>query len=146
VYVHSLLPCRSSFLLRLVAPTTSSTAAPTCASALAERAACRLLLLWARHVALLRPLSCRGKLVLAKDLAELQLVVGQGLHPLDATSPALRYMTGLGFRGQGTGLSSSPLGAGSASEPGWWGWCVCDVVLLLMMPRCHSFCSVMLCY
>jgi hypothetical protein len=37
-------------------------------------------------------LSQQGKLVLAKDLGEVQLVVGQGLFPLEALGPAHRYV------------------------------------------------------
>jgi hypothetical protein len=53
-------------------------------------AAGRLLMLWVRQACLLRHLSQQGKLVLAKDLGEVQLVVGQGLFPLEALGPAHR--------------------------------------------------------
>lgn len=56
---------------------------PSCAAALVERMASRLLLFFARHASLVRPLGAKGKLQLAKDLAELQLGVGQVLWPLE---------------------------------------------------------------
>lgn len=52
-------------------------------------------MLWVRHACLLRPLGEQGKLQLAKDLGELQLVVGQGLFSLDAMGPVNRW--GLGW-------------------------------------------------
>ena len=76
-------------------PTPSPTV-PSVGSSLAERAAARLLMLWVRHACLLRPLSEQGKLQLAKDLGELQLVIGQGLFPLDAMGPVNRC--GFGFK------------------------------------------------
>jgi hypothetical protein len=48
-------------------------------------------MLWVRQACLLRLLGQTGKLVLAKDLGEMQLVVGQGLFPLEALGPAHRY-------------------------------------------------------
>ncbi|GFR42609.1 hypothetical protein Agub_g3540 [Astrephomene gubernaculifera] len=72
---------RAEFLSRFVPP--PSPAVPSCAAALVERMACRLLVFFVRHAALLRPLSQAGKLLVAKDLAELQAAVGQHLHPLE---------------------------------------------------------------
>jgi hypothetical protein len=83
--------CRSEYLNRFVpAP---SPQVPSCGSTLAERCAGRLLMLWVRHASLLRPLDQTGRLQLAKDLAEMTLVVGQGLFPLEATGPAHRWVT-----------------------------------------------------
>lgn len=80
--------CRSEFLRHFVpAPSPS---VPSVGSTLAERAAGRLLMLWLRHAALLRPLGQGGKLQLAKDLGEVQLVVGQGLFPLEPLGPPHR--------------------------------------------------------
>ncbi|MEW5299136.1 MAG: hypothetical protein WDW36_002180 [Sanguina aurantia] len=72
---------RSEYLSRFVPPPSPNV--PSCVSSLAERMACRILLFWVRHAALLRPLTQDGKLQLAKDLAELQLAVGTHLSPLD---------------------------------------------------------------
>jgi hypothetical protein len=47
-------------------------------------------MLWVRQACLLRSLGQTGKLVLAKDLGEVQLVVGHGLFPLEALGPAHR--------------------------------------------------------
>lgn len=49
-------------------------------------------MLWVRSACLLRPLGPQGKLQLAKDLGELQMVVGQGLFPQDALGPAHRWV------------------------------------------------------
>lgn len=65
---------------------------PSVGSTLAEVAAGRLLMLWVRQACLLRALSQNSKLVLAKDLGEVQLVVGQGLFPLEALGPAHRWV------------------------------------------------------
>lgn len=56
---------------------------PSCAASLVERMAARLLMFFVRHASLVRPLGPTGKLQVAKDLAELQLSVGQNLWPLE---------------------------------------------------------------
>lgn len=81
-------PNRAEYLSKFIpAPSPS---VPSVCSTLVERAAGRLLMLWVRSACLLRPLGGEGKLQLAKDLGELQMVVGQGLFPLDALGPAHR--------------------------------------------------------
>ncbi|EFJ53077.1 component of oligomeric golgi complex 5 [Volvox carteri f. nagariensis] len=72
---------RSEFLSRFLPPPTPSV--PSCVGSLVERMACRLLVFFVRHASLLRPLTQAGKLLVAKDLAELQAAVGQQLHPLE---------------------------------------------------------------
>jgi hypothetical protein len=79
---------RSEYLSKFIPPPSPSV--PSVCSTLVERAAGRLLMLWVRSACLLRPLGPQGKLQLAKDLGELQMVVGQGLFPLDALGPAHR--------------------------------------------------------
>ncbi|KAF8065824.1 COG5 [Scenedesmus sp. PABB004] len=81
---------RAEYLNRFIPPL--SPAVPSVGSSLAERAAARLLMLWLRHACLLRPLGQGGKLQLAKDMAELQLVVGQGLYQVEAMGPANRCL------------------------------------------------------
>lgn len=54
-------PCRSDYLSRFVPPPSPNT--PSCVGALVERMACRVLLFFVRHAALLRPLSQAGKLL-----------------------------------------------------------------------------------
>lgn len=53
--------CRSEFLSRFVPPPSPSM--PSCVGSLVERMACRLLVFFVRHAALLRPLSQAGKLL-----------------------------------------------------------------------------------
>jgi hypothetical protein len=79
---------RSEYLSKFIPPPSPSV--PSVCSSLVERSAGRLLMLWVRAACLLRPLGEGGKLQLAKDLGELQMVVGQGLFPLDALGPAHR--------------------------------------------------------
>jgi len=79
---------RSEYLSKFIPPPGPSV--PSVCSSLVERAAGRLLMLWVRAACLLRPLGQQGKLQLAKDLGELQMVVGQGLFPLDALGPPHR--------------------------------------------------------
>ncbi|KAK1261004.1 hypothetical protein QJS04_geneDACA018079 [Acorus gramineus] len=50
---------------------------------LVRRMASRVLTLFIRHAALVRPLSEAGKLRLARDMAELELAVGQNLFPVE---------------------------------------------------------------
>ncbi|GLC41103.1 hypothetical protein PLESTM_001156100 [Pleodorina starrii] len=72
---------RGEFLSRFVPPPSPSV--PSCVGSLVERMACRVLVFFVRHASLLRPLTQAGKLLVAKDLAELQAAVGQQLHPLE---------------------------------------------------------------
>jgi hypothetical protein len=78
--------------MRFSPPPTPS--APSAAGQLCERAAGRLLMYFVRHAALLRPLPPPAKLQLAKDMAELQAGVGQGLWPLEGLGPAVRCLRG----------------------------------------------------
>ena len=100
-------------------------------------------MMWVRAACLLRPLGEGGKLQLAKDLGELQMVVGQGLFPLDALGPAHRSVWWWGvcvggggegggvcvWRGGGqlqlvVGQGTFPCGrTGPAHRRVWW--CVC---------------------
>ena len=72
---------RSEFLSKFVPPPSPTVASPV--AALAERMACRTLSFFVRHASLARPLSPRGRLQLAKDMAEMQLAVGTALFPLE---------------------------------------------------------------
>jgi hypothetical protein len=69
-----------------------TTTAPSAVGQLCERTAGRLLMYFVRHAALLLPLPPPAKLQLAKDLAELQAGVGQGLWPLEGLGPAVRCL------------------------------------------------------
>ena len=64
------------------------------ARALEQRLACRVLVFFVRHAALVRPLSVPGKLQLAKDAAELEAAVEQHLLPAEALGAPLRALRG----------------------------------------------------
>ncbi|KAG2437843.1 hypothetical protein HXX76_005461 [Chlamydomonas incerta] len=100
---------RSEFLSRFVPPPSPSM--PSCVGSLVERMACRLLVVFVRHAALLRPLSQSGKLLVAKDLAELQAAVGQQLHPLEQLGQPYRAVKA--FRAllftPAAGIAANPL-------------------------------------
>ena len=100
--LHLLAVCRSEYLTKFIPQPSPSTA--SCISNLAERMAARLVTFWLRHACLLRPLSQPGKLQLARDLGELQPLVGQGLYPLEALGlvhKALRAFRALLFTEDG---------------------------------------------
>jgi len=65
---------------------------PGVSEALARRAAERLVTIFVRHAALLRPLSENGKLRLAKDMAELELAVGQNLYSVTQLGGSYRAL------------------------------------------------------
>eukprot|EP00798_Chlamydomonas_sp_ICE-L_P027164 gene27164-2403_t len=75
---------RSDFLSKFV-PVPSPNV-PSCVGSLVERMACRLLTFF------VRPLNQTGKLQVAKDMAELQLCIGQQLFPLEQLGPSYRVM------------------------------------------------------
>ena len=84
---------------------------PSCASSLVERMAARLLMFFVRHASLVRPLGPVGKLQVAKDLAELQLCVGQMLWPLEQLPMpfrALKAFRALLFQ-EASGVLTGPL-------------------------------------
>ncbi|WIA17060.1 hypothetical protein OEZ85_013963 [Tetradesmus obliquus] len=115
---------RSEFLAKFIpAPSPN---VPSVGSTLAEVAAGRLLMLWVRQACLLRALSQNSKLVLAKDLGEVQLVVGQGLFPLEALGPAHRCLRA--FR--------ALLFAEHSSLPG--AACLKDLPASLVLHHCFS--------
>ncbi|GLI63871.1 hypothetical protein VaNZ11_006987 [Volvox africanus] len=100
---------RSEFLSRFVPPPTPSVS--SCVGSLVERMACRLLVFFVRHASLLRPLTQAGKLLVAKDLAELQASVGQQLQPLEqlgAPFRAVKAFRALLFTSVGD-IGSNPL-------------------------------------
>ncbi|GIL71669.1 hypothetical protein Vretimale_885 [Volvox reticuliferus] len=100
---------RGEFLSRFVPPPTPSVS--SCVGSLVERMACRLLVFFVRHASLLRPLTQAGKLLVAKDLAELQASVGQQLQPLEqlgAPYRAVKAFRALLFTSAGD-IGSNPL-------------------------------------
>lgn len=80
-----LLHCRMEYFSRFVP--TPSPSLPSFAGALLARMAARIFVFTVRHAALLRPLSQPGKLQLAKDLAEVEVAVGQHIWPLQGIGP-----------------------------------------------------------
>lgn len=89
----SIMHFRSEFLSKLLAGTTSSVAPVSgelISAGLARKLASRVLLFWVRHAAMVRPLSEVGKLQLISDMAELELVVGQSLFPVEQLGSSYR--------------------------------------------------------
>lgn len=113
-YMEELQKCilhfRSEFLSRLLPSTTNAKTAgtETICTRLVRRMASRVLIFFIRHASLVRPLSESGKLRMARDMAELELTVGQNLFPVEqlgAPYRALRAFRPLIF------LETSQLGA-----------------------------------
>ncbi|KAK9691342.1 hypothetical protein RND81_09G191000 [Saponaria officinalis] len=97
-YMEELQKCilhfRSEFLSRLLP--SSKTATPTgsesISTKLARGMASRVLMFFIRHASLVRPLSESGKLRMARDMAELELAVGQNLFPVEQLGPPYRAL------------------------------------------------------
>ncbi|XP_042478504.1 conserved oligomeric Golgi complex subunit 5 [Macadamia integrifolia] len=113
-YMEELQKCvlrfRSEFLSRLLPSTANAigAGAENICTTLVRRMASRVLIFFIRHAALVRPLSESGKLRMARDMAELELAVGQNLFPvqqLGAPYRALRAFRPVIF------LETSQLGA-----------------------------------
>lgn len=105
---------RAEFLSKLLpsspASATSLKGDSICAY-LTRKIASRVLVFFVRHAALVRPLSESGKLRMARDMAELELAIGQNLFPVEqlgAPYRALRAFRPLIFL-ETTQLGSSPL-------------------------------------
>lgn len=113
-YMEELQKCilhfRSEFLSRLLPSSANTTTAgtETICTRLVRSMASRVLIFFIRHASLVRPLSESGKLRMARDMAELELAVGQNLFPVEqlgAPYRALRAFRPLIF------LETSQLGA-----------------------------------
>lgn len=115
-YMEELQKCilhfRSEFLSKLLPSTKSSTSgAETICTRLVRSMASRVLIFFIRHASLVRPFSESGKLRMARDMAELELAVGQNLFPVEqlgAPYRALRAFRPLIFL-ETSQLGSSPL-------------------------------------
>ncbi|KAF2302218.1 hypothetical protein GH714_033763 [Hevea brasiliensis] len=81
----SILHFRTEFLSRLLPSSTNAAAAgaETICTQLVRSMASRVLTFFIRHASLVRPLSESGKLRMARDMAELELAVGQNLYPVE---------------------------------------------------------------
>ncbi|KAK2661918.1 hypothetical protein Ddye_000492 [Dipteronia dyeriana] len=116
-YMDELQTCilhfRSEFLSRLLPSSANVTTAgaETICTRLVRSMASRVLIFFIRHTSLVRPLSESGKLRMARDMAELELAVGQNLFPVEqlgAPYRALRAFRPLIFL-ETTQLGASPL-------------------------------------
>ncbi|KAK6142250.1 hypothetical protein DH2020_022598 [Rehmannia glutinosa] len=103
---------RAEFLSRLLPSSgASSTGIETICTRLVRSMASRVLIFFIRHASLVRPLSESGKLRMARDMAELELAVGQNLFPVEqlgAPYRALRAFRPVLFL-ETSQLGSSPL-------------------------------------
>ncbi|KAH7424625.1 hypothetical protein KP509_11G016500 [Ceratopteris richardii] len=105
---------RAEFLSKLL-PSNAVSATPlkgdSLCAYLTRKIASRVLVFYVRHAALVRPLSESGKLRMARDMAELELAIGQNLFPVEqlgAPYRALRAFRPLIFLDTAQ-LGSSPL-------------------------------------
>lgn len=115
-YMEELQKCilhfRGEFLSRLLPSTTiAAPGTENICTRLVRSMASRVLVFFIRHASLVRPLSESGKLRMARDMAELELAVGQNLFPVEqlgAPYRALRAFRPLVFL-ETSQLASSPL-------------------------------------
>nr|CAB3465413.1 unnamed protein product [Digitaria exilis] len=93
-YMEELQKCavhfRSEFLSKLL-PSSSSRSETIC-TIMVRRMASRVLIFFIRHASLVRPLSEAGKLRMARDMAELELAVGQNLFPVEQLGAPYRAL------------------------------------------------------
>ncbi|KAL7184456.1 hypothetical protein ACSBR2_026584 [Camellia fascicularis] len=115
-YMEELQRCilhfRNEFLSRLLPPSTNTLSVGTenICTRLVTGMASRVLIFFIRHASLVQPLSESGKLRMARDMAELELAVGQNLFPVEqlgAPYRALRAFRPIIF------LETSQLGSSS---------------------------------
>lgn len=97
-YMEDLQKCilhfRSEFLSRLLpsSANAASTGVETICTRLVRSMASRVLIFFIRHASLVRPLSEAGKLRMARDMAELELAVGQNLFPVEQLGAPYRAL------------------------------------------------------
>ncbi|KAL5999285.1 Conserved oligomeric Golgi complex subunit [Asimina triloba] len=98
-YMEELQKCvvrfRTEFLSRLLPSSLTHSVNPSSESLamrLVRRMASRVLIFFIRHAALVRPLSESGKLRMARDMAELELAVGQNLFPVEQLGAPYRAL------------------------------------------------------
>lgn len=98
-YMEDLQKClvhfRREFLSRLLPSSSTksaSTGSETISTYLARQMASRVLMFFIRHASLVRPLSESGKLRMARDMAELELAVGQNLFPVEQLGAPYRAL------------------------------------------------------
>lgn len=90
----SIIHFRGEFLSRLLPSKTNSisTGTETICTQLVRTMASRVLIFFIRHASLVRPLSESGKLRMARDMAELELAVGQNLFPVEQLGAPYRAL------------------------------------------------------
>ncbi|GKV35165.1 hypothetical protein SLEP1_g43469 [Rubroshorea leprosula] len=90
----SILHFRSEFLSRLLPSRANSATGgtETICTTLVRRMASRVLIFFIRHASLVKPLSESGKLRMARDMAELELAVGQNLFPVEQLGAPYRAL------------------------------------------------------
>lgn len=90
----SIVHFRGEFLSRLLPSKTNSisTGTETICTQLVRTMASRVLIFFIRHASLVRPLSESGKLRMARDMAELELAVGQNLFPVEQLGAPYRAL------------------------------------------------------
>lgn len=97
-YMEELQKCilhfRKEFLSRLLpsSKTAAATGTESISTKLARGMASRVLMFFIRHASLVRPLSESGKLRMARDMAELELAVGQNLFPVEQLGAPYRAL------------------------------------------------------
>uniref|UniRef100_A0A5B7BKL1 Conserved oligomeric Golgi complex subunit 5 n=1 Tax=Davidia involucrata TaxID=16924 RepID=A0A5B7BKL1_DAVIN len=98
-YMEELQKCilhfRSEFLSRLLPSSANiaiTTGTETICTRLVRSMASRVLIFFIRHASLVRPLSESGKLRMARDMAELELAVGQNLFPVEQLGAPYRAL------------------------------------------------------
>ncbi|CAI9754931.1 unnamed protein product [Fraxinus pennsylvanica] len=92
----SILHFRTEFLSRLLPSSGAiSAGAETICTRLVRSMASRILIFYIRHASLVRPLSESGKLRMARDMAELELAVGQNLFPVEQLGAPYRALRAL---------------------------------------------------
>ncbi|KAL7143584.1 hypothetical protein ABFS83_08G201700 [Erythranthe nasuta] len=82
---------RTEFLSRLLGQAGPARSETIC-TRLVKSMAARVLTFFIRHASLVRPLSESGKLRMARDMAELELVVAQNLFPVEQLGPPYRAL------------------------------------------------------
>ncbi|XP_058070815.1 conserved oligomeric Golgi complex subunit 5-like [Magnolia sinica] len=98
-YMDELQKCvvhfRTEFLSRLLPSSlthSANTSSESICMRLVRKMASRVLIFFIRHAALVRPLSESGKLRMARDMAELELAVGQNLFPVEQLGAPYRAL------------------------------------------------------
>lgn len=96
-YMEELQKCilhfRREFLSRLLPSKNAATSgAEAICTRLVKSMASRVLIFFIRHASLVRPLSESGKLRMARDMAELELAVGQNLFPVEQLGAPYRAL------------------------------------------------------